>query len=113
MNLADTVGVAIRAEGGEAGNFRFDTGERKRQRLYRVRFGAHSIGGYQGYLTGSGTSGTRSLSPMSTGYRTGESLNMLISYEFPNFWRYVVRVSSSVSCASWDLWLVTDVLEPI
>jgi len=41
-------------------------------------FGAHATGGYQGYLTGSETSGKKNLSPISTGYRIGRSV-------FPGF----------------------------
>lgn len=80
------------AAGSDTGNLGFDYGERKRQALRHVRLGALATGGYQGYLTGSETSGTRNLSLMSTEYRIGKSLNMLIPYEFPNFRRYVVRI---------------------
>jgi hypothetical protein len=66
------------AAGSETENLGIDSGERKRQPLHHIGFGAHANGGYQGYLTGSGTSGTRNLTPISTGYRVGKSMNVLI-----------------------------------
>jgi hypothetical protein len=82
----------IQSARSETENLRFDSGERKGQRLHHVGFGAHENGGCHGYLTGSETSWTRNLSPICRGYRIGKRVNMLIPCEFPNFRRYVVRV---------------------
>jgi len=64
----------------------FDSGERRRQCLHYVGFGAHAKGGCQGYLTGSETSGTRNLSPISKGDRIGkkrEYVNSMRVSKFP------------------------------